>query len=347
MRVTLVSYDDTPPQGGQGVEVEGMRGALESHDVAVITISGRGDHAITYPSITGRAPLDFSIYMNRHPFDIDATDPDVVHALGGPGGVLLTKKLRRPLVYTANHTYAQAHGRLTLRRRLSRLEAAAYRRAQKVLAISQSTADSVVSLGVDARKVEVLPPGIDVAGFDPSSPRDPNLALFVGRLETIKGALDAVRVFDALHKRMPDLHAYIAGTGALQQQVTKLAQRSPANIEVLGRVSHEDLQALYRRAAAVVMPSRFEGLGLVAAEAIANGAFVAGYDVDGLRDVVKPSGGGTLVPYGVLVGLAEAAWEQMHRISAAERASAAKWVTDHHSWEAVGNRLIEVYEALE
>jgi glycosyltransferase involved in cell wall biosynthesis len=343
MRVTLVTYDDTPPQGGQGVEVEGMRRTLAKHDVAVTTISGRGDHAVRYPRITGRAPLDFSIHLNRHTFDIDATDPDVVHALGGPGGVLLTTKLRRPLVYTANHTYTQAHGRLTLRRRLSRLEAKAYRQAQRVLAISQSTADAVIALGVDAQKVEVLAPGIDVAGFDPALPRDPNLVLFVGRLETIKGAVDAVRVFDALQRRMPELHACIAGTGAQQREVEKLAGRSPANIEVLGRVSHEDLQSLFRKASAVVMPSRFEGLGLVAAEAIANGAFVAGYDVDGLRDVVTPSGGGTLVPHDVLVGLAEAAWEQMHRTDVAERAAAAKWVTEHHSWDAVGKRLIEVY----
>jgi len=323
-----------------------MRRALAKDDVDVTTISGRGDHAVRYARITGRAPLDFSIYMNRHTSDIDATDPNVVHALGGPGGVLLTKNLRRPLVYTANHTYGQAHGRLTLRRRLSRLEAKAYQRAQCVLAISQSTADAVVALGVDPGKVEVLAPGVDVAGFDPKSPRDPNLVLFVGRLETIKGAVDAVRVFDAMHRRMPDLHACIAGTGGLRKEVEELARRSPANIEVLGRVSHEELQKLFGRAAAVVMPSRFEGLGLVAAEAIANGAFVAGYDVDGLRDVVKPSGGGTLVPYGVLLGLAEAAWEQMHRTDVSERVAAAKWVTEHHSWEAVGKRLVEVYAEL-
>jgi hypothetical protein len=30
----------------------------------------------------------------------------------------------------------------------------------------------------------------------------------------------------------------------------------------------------------------------------------------------------------------------------AERSAAAKWVMDHHSWEAVGNRLIEVYAGL-
>jgi glycosyltransferase involved in cell wall biosynthesis len=346
MRVTMVSYDDTPPQGGQGVEVEGMRRVLGSRDVAVTTISGRGDHAVAYPRITGRAPLDFSIQMNRHLSVIDATDPDVVHALGGPGGVLLTRHLRHPLVYTANHTYAQAHGRMTLRRRLSRMEAISYRRAQRVLAISQSTADSVIALGVDPRRVEVLAPGVDVGEVDLTAPRDPNLVLFVGRLEKIKGVDDALRVFDALQRRMPELHACIAGTGTLEPEVAEFARRSPANIELLGRVSNEKLQALYRHASAVVMPSRFEGLGLVAAEAIANGAFVAGYDVDGLRDVVVPSGGGVLVPHGLLVALAEAVWVLMHRSEPGERAAASRWILTNHSWEAVGKRLAEVYQAL-
>ena len=45
-RVTIASYDDDPPLGGQGVVVHGMRAALERRGVQVHTISGRGEHAI-------------------------------------------------------------------------------------------------------------------------------------------------------------------------------------------------------------------------------------------------------------------------------------------------------------
>ena len=139
-RVTFVSYDDEPPLGGQGVELRGMRAAVTRRGHAVTTVAGHGDHADRYPRITGRAPLDFSIHVNRHPELITATAPDVVHTLGGPGGVLLLRRLDAPLVYTANHTYRMAHGRASLRRLMSPLEARAYRHAARVLAISSSTA---------------------------------------------------------------------------------------------------------------------------------------------------------------------------------------------------------------
>ncbi len=148
-RVTFVSYDDEPPLGGQGVELRGMRAALTARGHSVTTVAGRGAHALRYPRITGRAPLDFSIHVNRHPELVTHSRPDVVHALGGPGGVLLVRDLGAPLVYTANHTYRMAHGPRSLRRQiLSPVEAMAYRRAARVLAISSATAAAVRQLDV-------------------------------------------------------------------------------------------------------------------------------------------------------------------------------------------------------
>ncbi|MGA8633940.1 MAG: glycosyltransferase, partial [Candidatus Dormiibacterota bacterium] len=103
-RVTIASYDDDPPLGGQGVVVHGIRAALERRGVRVHTISGRGEHAIAFGRRTGRAPLDLSLQLNRYPQILLRAAPDVIHAQGGPGGVLLWKQLGAPLVYTAHHT---------------------------------------------------------------------------------------------------------------------------------------------------------------------------------------------------------------------------------------------------
>jgi len=74
----------------------------------------------------------------------------------------------------------------------------------------------------------------------------------------------------------------------------------------LGRVNRDALSALYRRAIATVMPSRHEGLGLVAVESQLSRTPVIAYASGGLTDVVSPQWGGMLVPTGDIRALADA-----------------------------------------
>jgi glycosyltransferase involved in cell wall biosynthesis len=340
-RVTFVSYDDEPPLGGQGVELCGMRAALGARGHQVSTIAGRGDDAERYARVTGRAPLDFSIHVNRHPRLISATRPEVVHGLGGPGGVLLLRRLDAPLVYTANHTYRMAHGRGSLRRLLSPLEARAYRRAAMVLAISPSTAAAVSGLGVPRDRIEVLPPGVDIPDAPPR-PRDALRMLFAGRWEPEKGVLAAIAVMREVIARRPGTEGLVVGGGSLEEQVRQLG--AEAGVDVAGRVEEGRLSAEYGRASILLVPSRYEGLGLVALEAQAQGAVVVGYDVDGLRDAVaEPSllvtPGDEAAMVRACVGLIDAP----RRL--AELAHAGQeHVRAAHSWERIGRRLEEVYD---
>jgi glycosyltransferase involved in cell wall biosynthesis len=339
-RVTFVSYDDEPPLGGQGIVLRGMRKALVARGHAVTTVSGRGNNAIAFPRVTGRAPLDFSLHLNRHPGLVAAWEGDVVHAHGGPGGVLLLRDVGAPLVYTAHHTYAQAHGHGSLRRLMSPLEVRSYRRAAMVLAVSPSTADAVRRLGVPASRVEVVRPGVDVPPAV-STPREPGRMLFAGRWETEKGVLDAVTVMGTVLRDRPHLSAVVVGSGRLDDAVRR-AVRGTA-IELRGRVSDSDLRAELARAGVVLMPSRYEGLGLVALEAQAAGALVVGYDVDGLRDAVADPL--LLVPPGdvsALVALTLSVVDQPERrAEVADRVLRA--VRAAPSWDAVARRLEEVY----
>jgi glycosyltransferase involved in cell wall biosynthesis len=71
-------------------------------------------------------------------------------------------------------------------------------------------------------------------------------------------------------------------------------------------VDRTALPALYRRAQATVIPSRQEGLGLVAVESQLCRTPVIAYRSGGLTDVVKPEWGGVLVPQGDTRALADA-----------------------------------------
>ncbi|MEA2637507.1 MAG: glycogen synthase, partial [Chloroflexota bacterium] len=302
-RVTMISYDDDPPLGGQGVVVHGMRAALERRGVRVHTISGRGEHAIAVARRTGRAPLDLSLQLNRYPQVMVRAAPDVVHAHGGPGGVIIWKRIDVPIVYTAHHTYRQAHARGSVKRLLATVEARSYRNAAMVLPVSRSTANALLEMGIPASRIEVVPNGVEVVDV-PGVEHEDGRVLFVGRLEREKGVLDALSVFRGLAATVSGMRGVVVGGGSLEGEVRRAAAERDGRIEYLGNLDRGALYREYARAAVVLMPSRFEGLGMVALEAQSAGTPVAGYDVDGLRDAVRS--GGVLVPGGDVAALQDA-----------------------------------------
>ncbi|MGH7639673.1 MAG: glycosyltransferase family 4 protein [Candidatus Dormibacteria bacterium] len=352
-RVGLLSYDDLPPIGGQGRYV----GALEREmprlgfDVAPVTARRTpGGGAPRIPRRTRRAPLDFSLWLRRRiPEVASALAPDLWHALGGPGGVLLFRHPpSAPLIFTANHTYRTAHGRRLAARPLGSIEARAYRFAEHVISISPSTAASLTrDYGVPTERVSVIPVGVDTnwlrCGGDMAA-RD--TLLFVGRLVPIKGIPEFIALFRELVRSQPGLRAQICGEGPLREPAQQAAQEFGGRLAVSGRVSEEELAELYRRSLLLVVPSRYEGLGQVALEAMASGTPVLATDVPGLTDL--RGGGVDLVPFGDQEALLQAAkailddprrWQEMAQ---AARAT----VEERYSWAVVGPRVAEVYRSV-
>ncbi len=345
MRVTLVTYDDTPPEGGQGVLVRDMRPALESHGVDITTVSGRGDHAISYRRVTRRAPLDFSLHVSRHPEVLAATNPDVLHLMGGPGGVMLTRRRPWPVVVTANHTYSGVYGKTSPRRALSVFEAQCYRLASHIVAISADTATAVRAMGIPRSRVEVLPPGVNAPAKIDEALRVPGRILFVGRLESEKGVADALALMRALTTADESVSGVVIGRGHLAEMVTRSCDAGP-RMTYLGGADDARLAQEYAAASVVVVPSRYEGLGLVALEAMAAGAVVCGYDVVGLRDAAL--GVAPLVAAGDIHALIKEVRalldDDARRADLAARGRAAVLAT--HSWEAYARRLVEIYATI-
>jgi glycosyltransferase involved in cell wall biosynthesis len=138
-----------------------------------------------------------------------------------------------------------------------------------IFANSAFTADdTAATLGFPREKIVVAHPGIG-AEFRPVGPdagRERPYVLTIATLEPRKNLGTLVDAFALLGDTGLEL-VVAGGTGWGEQP-----QLDRPGVVWLGRVSDEELARLYRGAAAVVYPSRFEGFGMPITEAMACGA---------------------------------------------------------------------------
>ena len=114
--------------------------------------------------------------------------------------------------------------------------------------------------------------------------------VFVGRLVADKGLLVLRDALCNLPKR-DGLRIGIAGNGAEADRWLELFRTVAGEVLFLGPVTGDRLRELYARARIVTVPSIVnEGMGMVAAEAIANGVPVCASDQPSLREVIGDAG---------------------------------------------------------
>lgn len=176
------------------------------------------------------------------------------------------------------------------------------RRAAAVTACAESLVAAARRLAPEVGdRLTVVPNGVDVeifAGPGPSPHPRPYL-LAAGRFTRQKGcdvAIEAAARLEAVRASRVDL--VFAGDGPDEAALRALAERRGIGSQVhfLGPIDRERMRAVYRGAAVVVVPSRWEGLPLVCLEAMASGRPVVASRVDGIPDAVVDGETGLLVP---------------------------------------------------
>jgi glycosyltransferase involved in cell wall biosynthesis len=247
-----------------------------------------------------------------------ARDADLVHAHWLPSA-LPALATRRPFVLQLWGTDVE------LARRARRLARRLVRAARVVLCPSEELAAFARELS--ARDVRVVPSGVSIPEHV-GEPEEPPHVLFVGRLSEEKGVLELVEATAGLPR-------VVVGDGPLRERVP----------DAVGFLPPAKLGPYYERAAVVACPSRREGYGVVAREAMAYGRPVVASSVGGLLDAIEDGVTGVRVPPRDPPALRAALEslladpERRRSLGAAAREAARA----RFSWEAATRATIEAY----
>lgn len=199
-----------------------------------------------------------------------------------------------------------------------RLEAV---RRLRIVVLSHYMKKELTAAGAAADRVHVVPPFVH--GLDLEAAADgPPCVLFAGRLAEHKGVHDAI---DAWRRARLDLPLVAAGTGPLREEL------EAAGARVLGWLDPPALSRAFRRARALLMPSRWqEPFGIVGLEALAMGVPVVAWKSGGVGEWHP----GPLVAWGDVDALAGALRTAIGHRPPAPRAFAR---------EALMERLLALY----
>jgi glycosyltransferase involved in cell wall biosynthesis len=237
---------------------------------------------------------------------------DLVHHLGGTVPAVRTAPAA-VLVHDLQYTAFPEHFSAVKRAYLAAAVPAAARAAVLVTTPSEFVRSTVVDgLGVAPERVTAVPIGVTGPGGPEPGEADPVVAASVRRRLGVAGPFVLYPAVTWPHKDHVTLVRALAllpagerptlvltggeggAEGALAVEVDRLRLRRW--VRRPGRVAPAHLDVLYREAAAVAFPSRYEGFGAPAVEAMARGVPVVAADATALPEVVGDAG--LLVPPG-------------------------------------------------
>lgn len=231
---------------------------------------------------------------------------ELVHAHGSRAaliGILAARRAGLPSLFTA-HNLLPPMGRFsgTVFRNVAN-------KATMIIAVSEAVANSLVANGVSESHITIISNGIDLLPFDryeKAQRAERAKVVAIGRLSPEKGFDLLIDAFETVVQMVPDATLQIAGDGPERTALEARARRSPVadRIRLLGRL--DDTIPLLHSATLVAVPSRQEGQGLVALEAMAARRPVVATAVGGLTETILPNKTGLLVSPESPAALAEA-----------------------------------------
>lgn len=228
----------------------------------------------------------------------------------------------------------------------------AYRRAHRVVAVSQAMAEDLRNaLGLPAEKVVTIYNPVDLDALQNaakmpvdhpwlSNDDDLPVILGIGRLEAQKDFATLLRAF-AIVKTQHDCRLIILGEGTLRGRLTSLARELGVadSVDMPGFVKNP--YAYLLRASVFVLSSAHEGMPNALVEALALGVPVVSTDCpSGPSEILEGGRWGPLVPVGDVSAMAHAILKTLAK--PAIRETPIHTVCDRFGVERIANQYLEV-----
>ncbi|MGQ9602699.1 MAG: glycosyltransferase family 4 protein [bacterium] len=260
--------------------------------------------------------------------------------------------VRKPLLAISHHLFArtiflETAFPLALYVYASELLIPIVYRNTRIVAVSRSTKQDLVSRGIPSSNISVIHNAVDHSRYNPDfSKKSPKpLVAYLGRIKRYKRVDVLLKAFKAVVSELKDARLAIAGSGDFLEDLKKLAFKLGISdyIEFLGFVSEETKIELLCKAHVVVNTSSKEGWGVTVIEANACGTPVIASDVPGLRDAVVDGRTGLLVPYGDIDALSCAMIKVLkdHELRRRISEEAISWAK-RFSWDESARAMIDV-----
>ena len=162
----------------------------------------------------------------------------------------------------------------------------------KVITISNSTKNELLSLGFSKEKIEIIPLGTDIEPvklLDMTAKNQVFTVISVGLLRKMKRVEETVQAFEIFHNIYPDSKLIIVGNGDQYNEIKSyiIMRKLEGCIELKGYISKEEKKEIMMKAHVLVVTSVKEGWGLIVTEANSQGTPAITYNVPGLCDSNK------------------------------------------------------------
>ena len=299
MRVLHILNDVT--DRGNGIVNAAVDLAIEQSEqgfvVAVASAGGGYQHLLERAGV-----LHLSLDQSRSPLQILRAGknfrkhlrefrPDIVHAHMRTGLFLAWFWRRFEPFALVSHVH-NVHDR----------ESVVMGLADRVIAVSQSVADTMAECGIAKTKLRVVlnrPLGNrrqpSIEQIEPAPLKRPSIVTVAG-MTSRKGIQELIDAFDTVGSQFHGAHLYLVGDGEERRRFEDLACRSPYRTRIHFEGYQAVPQAYMLSADVFVLAARRESFGLVLTEARAAGCAIVATDVDGIPEALDGGRAGILVP---------------------------------------------------